>query len=319
MILSIILLVAGLVLLIFGSDYLVKGACVIANRLQVPPLIVGLTVVAFGTSAPELFVSTSSALKGNADFAIGNIVGSNIFNMFGIVAFASLISVVKFNGQVLKQDVPVMLVALGSFYYFAANGEVSRLEGGILFAGILLYLLFLYLNFKKSKSADPDKEMLEELPAADWGILLSFVVILASLFAMVIGSNLVVDNGSIIAKSLGVSDFVISVTLVGIGTSLPELATTYSSAKQGQADLALGNAVGSNIFNVFMVIGLTALIAPLTVSEEVVAFDLPVMFFAVFLLWPLMILRKEFAKVEGVSMFLAYAVYVYFLIHLGAV
>lgn len=300
----------GLILLIKGSDYLVEASCIIADRMKIPALIVGLTIVAFGTSAPELFVSTGAALKGNADISIGNVVGSNIFNIVGIISIAAIITEVKLNKQIIFREMPIMLFSLVIFYVFSLDGNISRIEGGILFFGIIAYLVSVYINSKKQSSLYES----EENNYKKWGTLICILVIMASLVSMVLGSNLIVENATFLAKSIGVSDFIISVTIIAIGTSLPELATTFSAAKRGQADLAVGNAVGSNIFNVFSVIGITALITPLKVSKEILQYDFIVMLLIPILIWPVMVYKKKVGKTEGVLMLLAYSIYVFFLV-----
>lgn len=307
---DILLLIVGLILLILGSDYSIKASCTIADKLDISPLVVGLTVIAFGTSAPELFVSTGAALKGNADFSIGNIVGSNIFNVLGIISIAAIFSRIKFSRQILFRDIPVMFAALGSFWFFAADGNISRTEGIILFVCILIYILYLYSS-TKNPAAITEKEEMEVKP---WSLPLCVAILILSLIAMIFSSNLIVDHGSLIAKAMGVSDFIISATLVGIGTSLPELATTYAAARQNQSDLAIGNAIGSNIFNVFSVIGITSVIHPLTVDSQALSFDFPFMFLVPLLIWPIMIWRKSFFRLEGGLMLLSYCAYIYFLI-----
>ena len=312
MALTLILVLLGLTLLLGGSDFLVKASCQIANKLGISPLIIGLTVVAFGTSAPELFVSVGASLKGNADFAIGNVVGSNIFNIFGIISVSAILATIKINKQILFKEMPIMLLAIGLFYLFSIDGYISRTNGIILFLGIIIYLGYIFIQSKKIKV--PFVEEVEENTEKLWTIPFASFVIIISLAAMIFGSNLIVEYGSILAKYVGISDFVISVTLVAIGTSLPELATTFAAARKGFADLAIGNAVGSNIFNVFTVIGLTAIITPIKVDEKIINFDFPIMFFGCLAIWPFMLLRKKFGKIEALFMLSAYLIYVYFLI-----
>ncbi|MDC0357502.1 calcium/sodium antiporter [Oligoflexia bacterium] len=303
------LLIVGFFVLVLGAEILVRGARDIAKSFGISTLIVGLTVVAFGTSAPELFVSLTAAFHGNADVAVGNIIGSNLFNVLIIIGLAALIAPVHIASAIVKREMPIMLFSLALFVLFSIDLKISHLEGGILFAGIIAYLALSYKAVKKGKAAliaidEPNQEQTHARKTV-WNV----AFVLAGFVGLVLGANLIVDNATIIARHFGVSDLVIGITLVAIGTSLPELATTIIAALRGEPDLAVGNAIGSNIFNVFCVIGLTGAITPLSVNPAALNFDLLFMLIALLCVWPLMLSRRM-GRVKGTIMLVAYFGYI---------
>lgn len=322
MILEIVLVLVGFALLLWAAEILIRGATALARGFGISTLIIGLTVVAFGTSAPELFVSISASMKGTGDVAIGNVLGSNLFNILMIIGISALIKPVKSSRDIKKREMPIMLLALGLFWLFAAqfgDSEFTRLEGGILFGGILSYLGLSYYIVRSTRKGSTLVEELDEVHSdEEKSPLKNFLFIVIGLVGLIGGAELIVSNATVIAKAFGVSDFVIGVSLVAIGTSLPELATTIVSAAKGEQDLAVGNAVGSNIFNVFAVIGITGLLQPIGVTESALSFDFPFMFLACFAVWPLMFIRKELGRPEGALLVLAYAVYIYYVAVGGA-
>ena len=257
MLTSFTLLILSLVALYFGADRLVKGSSSLALRAKISPLVVGLTVVAFGTSAPELVVSISSVLNGQGDIAIGNIVGSNIFNICIILGIAAMIYPLQTKKQLIRIDIPLMILTSLVFVLFFWSGHLERWQGGLFVLGIISYLVF---SFHMSRKEQKEKEELQEqLPP--WYINLSNIVI--GLVILVLGSQLLVDNATIIARSMGVSEAVIGLTIVAAGTSMPELATSVVAALKKNPEIALGNAVGSNIFNILAIAGITSLIHPI--------------------------------------------------------
>lgn len=310
-----VFLVVGFVLLVNGAEWLIRGASSIAKSFGISSLVIGLTVVAFGTSAPELFVSVRAALDGSADVAIGNVIGSNIFNILVIIGLSALIRPIIPEKAILFREMPIMLVVLGLFWFVSLDGLVSRLEGGILFSGIIFYLVLSYLLSRRKTvlralEEERDKESQNDSHPSE-GKLKSLMLIVFGLMAMVFGSEWIVEAAKFIARQFHVSELVISVSLVAIGTSLPELATTIIAAKNGESELALGNAIGSNIFNVLSVIGLSALIVPITVSSEALRFDYWIMFFGCFAAWPLMYIGRRLSRIDGgilVGMYLTYLV-----------
>lgn len=311
-----VLLAIGLAILVFGADLLVRGARAIALAFGISTLVVGLTVVAFGTSAPELFVSVAAALDGKGDVAIGNVIGSNIFNILIIIGLTALLAPIHIARSISWREMPIMLISAGLFWIFAMDGTFSQLEGAVFAIGIFLYIAENYFVVRFG-SASVTSELLEEIEEEEVAeekkrpMFKNILFIVLGLAGLIAGADLVVDNATLIAKSFGISDLVIGVTLVAVGTSLPELATTIVAAVKGEPDLAVGNAVGSNIFNVLCVIGFTAIIQPLNVAEPALRFDFPYMFFACILFWPLMIVSGKLGRISGIAMIGVYGAYVY--------
>ena len=275
-------LIAGLVLLVAGAEVLVRGAAKLAAQFGIPPLVIGLTVVAFGTSAPETAVSVQSALNGSGDLAIGNVVGSNIANVLLILGVTALVAPLVVSRQLIRLDVPIMIGASLVTFGLAWDGELSRFDGTLLFAGVLAYTGFLIYSARKDKGGDDDefaKEFgLDEAPKPyAWAINLGLII--AGLVLLVVGSNFLVEGAVQLARALGLSELVIGLTVIAIGTSLPELATSIIAAFKGERDIAVGNIVGSNIFNLLLVLGGTAVLAPagIAVAPAAISFDLPVM------------------------------------------
>ncbi|MCI5065863.1 calcium/sodium antiporter [bacterium] len=311
MILKIFLLIVGIGVLLTGAEFLIRGSRDVALRLGISTLIIGLTVVAFGTSAPELFVSVAAALEGTADVAVGNIIGSNIFNLFVIIGLTAVLIPVQVPYSVIRRDLPLMLLGLGGMVLSAADGVISRGEGIILFSGLLGYLLMNYLQVGSGEKKAIEtyvEEHEEEAPPASGAH--SFLFIVGGLIGLVIGAELIVDNAVWCARQFGVSELVIGVTLIAVGTSLPELATTALAARKGEPDLVVGNAVGSNLFNVLCVIGLTSMVQPLNVAVSAQRFDLPVMFFGSVCLLPLLYWERTIGRVLGVALLLTYGGYI---------
>ena len=306
-----LLLFVGLVVLVVGADSLIRGASNVAKHFGISALVVGLTVVAFGTSAPELFVSVAAAFRGSADVAVGNVLGSNLFNILVIVGITSLLAPVEIGKAVIHREMPIMLAVLGAFLFVSWDLTITRVEGIALFSGLLGYLYLNYWLVKRGRVKLEEIEAgLEEAKSSESpNMFKQATFIILGLAGLVYGADLIVTNAVVIAKSLGVSDLIIGITLVAAGTSLPELATTVVAAWKGEPDLAIGNAVGSNVFNVLCVIGLTSVVTPLSVNPIARGFDLPYMFIACFLVWPLMYWRRTLRKLDGIFMLAGYAVY----------
>lgn len=299
-----VLLLAGFVGLFVGGDALVRGAVGIARTLGLSPLVIGLTVVGFGTSTPELLVSADAALRGVPDIALGNVVGSNIGNIMLILGLSALIWPVKVAGDTLKRDTAVMVAAALVLLPLFWLGTMGRLSGGVLVAGLLTYL---YIAFRDGK-ADEDDPSLQGAVAPVWK---SALWVIAGLVALMLGARWLVDGAVNIARGFGVSEAFIGLTVVAIGTSLPELATSVVAAVKRQSEIAIGNIVGSNIFNVLGILGITALIAPIPVASRFLTFDLPVMIAVSLLLTALLLLRPSIGRLVGGTMILAYAAYVW--------
>jgi len=261
-------LIGGILLLILSGNWLVKSGITIAEHFNIPPFIIGVTVISLGTSAPELFVSLNAALSGSPDIAIGNVVGSNIANIGLVLAITAIVITIPVKKATIKFDFPVLLIASAVFVFFMLDLEISRTEGIIMLSMMLVYLLIIIkLNHKKSNKEEKIEKSKRKLP------ILSFLVVLASCLGLLLGSNVLVEGASNIADSLGVSERVISITVIAFGTSIPELATSVIAAFKKQIDISVGNIIGSNIFNILVIMGITTTTKPLTVNPSILNFD----------------------------------------------
>lgn len=319
--LTLVWLIVGVILLVFGAEWLVKGASSIATKLGVAPIVVGLTVVAFGTSAPELAVSVSGAISGNADVALGNVVGSNTFNILMILGLSAAVSGLSINQRLLRFDIPVLVLITVVVYLLALNGSVGRLEGVVLFVGVLVYIGWLLRGATKTESSEVQSEYqsaVDEVEGSTFSMSLTFQIglVVVGLSLLVVGSQLLVNSATEIASALGVSDLVIGLTVVAAGTSLPELATSVMAAIRGQRDIAVGNAVGSNIFNLLSVLGASAAISSngISVNDEVIRLDYPVMLAATVLLLPICWNGFMVKRWEGAVLVAFYVAYVAYLV-----
>ncbi|MBC5623522.1 calcium/sodium antiporter [Butyricimonas hominis] len=308
MLVPVLLVVASLAVLYFGADFLVKGSSSLAVRLGISPLVVGLTVVAFGTSAPELLVSVQSALDGTPGIAVGNVMGSNIFNICVILGISAMIYPLRVNPRLIRFDMPVMLLATVLFVVIFRNGVFARWAGILFFAGICAYMVYCIYKAKRGEVAETDEEI---RPTKSW--VLDIVFMVAGLGLLVWGSGLLVDNAVVIAKTLGWSEAVIGLTIVAAGTSMPELATSVVAAVKGRTDIAIGNVVGSNIFNLLAVLGLTATIAPVE-TNQINWLDMGVMVGSSLLLLPFMRTGFRIGRGEGIVLFAIYAAYTLYLL-----
>ncbi|HET6498302.1 MAG TPA: calcium/sodium antiporter [Coriobacteriia bacterium] len=308
--------IGGLALLFGGGEALVRGAVAISRRLGLSPLLIGMTVVAWCTSAPELVVSLSAALRGSSDIAVGNIVGSNIFNILGVLGVAALIAPIAVNPRELRRDTVVMLAAAAALSGIALTGEIGRFAGLVLFAGMIAYVSLSYRSEKRHPEQPPAVLHQKEADAAavDASPLAGVAYIAAGLAALVIGSRFLVSGASDIARSYGVAEAVIGLSLVAAGTSLPELATSIISALRRQPELAIGNVVGSNIFNILGILGVTALVTPVNVAEQIAAVDTWVMLgVSVILASALMFARGRIGRLLGAAFITSYGAYLYWL------
>ena len=310
-----LLLLSGLVLLIFGADMLVKGAAKLAGSFGVPPLVIGLTVVAFGTSAPELAVSVKSAWSGQAELAIANVIGSNIFNILFILGLAALISPLLVSKQLIRQDVPIMIAVSAIATVMVWNGLLERWESAILFLALLAYTGFLFIQGKKQNDEEGIAEIDELLSGntPTWKSVLYFVI---GLILLVLGARWLVQSAISIATGLGVSEAVIGLTIVAVGTSLPEVMTSVMATIRGERDIAIGNVVGSNIFNILCVLGLAGLISPepLIAGPQLATLDIPVMLAVSVLCLPLFFVGATLTRFEGFLFLLLYTSYVSYMI-----
>ena len=297
-------LIAGLVGLFFGGEALVRGSANVARRLAIPPLLIGLTVVGFGTSTPELLVSVDAAWRGVPDIAIGNIVGSNIGNILLIIGLSALIWPIKVMGATLRRDTAVMMAAALVLVPVFAMGQMGRPAGLILVVGLAAYLVWAYRQM-----GDTGTE--EEGASPPEGTLVSVLWIVGGLIALMVGARFLVDGAVNIARTFGISEAFIGLTIVAVGTSLPELATSLIAAFRRHSEIAIGNIVGSNIFNVLGILGVTALIAPIPVASRFLTFDLPVMVAVSLVLTALLLTRPVIGRGIGVAMLVGYVAYVW--------
>jgi cation:H+ antiporter len=318
--LTILLLFAGIALLIGGGELLVRGASKLAVSLGISPLVVGLTVVAFGTSSPEFAVSVQAALLGEVDIALGNVVGSNIFNVLFILGLSALIAPLIVSAQIVRQEVPIMIGASLLLALFALDGSVVRWEAGMLFTLLVGYTAFLILQSRReSREIQTEYAADSHLGAQrhwDDRLSMQLLQIIAGLFLLVIGSRWLVVAAVSFAQSLGVSELVIGLTIVAVGTSLPEVAASVAAVIRGQRDIAVGNVIGSNVFNILGVVGLAGLVAPipLVVPQSLLQFDVLVMLAVAFACLPVFFTGANIARWEGAVFLVYYIAYATFLI-----
>ena len=313
-------LVIGLIALVLGAELLVRGAASIATRFGIQPVIIGLTVVAFGTSAPELAVSVGAAFSGSTDVAFGNVVGSNIVNILLILGASAVVGGLAVSQRIIRIDVPLLFAVSLVTILLSLDNRIGRLDGAVLFAGVLAYTGWLIRGARR-ETPEVSEEYADsvealEVPVVERPLVVQGLLLLAGLAALIIGSQLLVDSATTIASVLGLSDLVIGLTVVSIGTSLPELATSITAAFRGQRDIAVGNVIGSNLFNLMCVLGATGLIAPngVPVSDASLRLDLPVMLAATFVLAPIFWNRFEIRRWEGMVLVSFYAVFVTYLV-----
>ena len=288
----------------FGGEALVRGSVGIARRMAIPPLLIGLTVVGFGTSTPELLVSVDAALRGAPDIAIGNIVGSNIANMLLIVGVTCLVWPIAVSGSTLRRDTAVMVIGVLALVPIFAIGEMGRFAGGLLVTGLASYLIWAYLQ-----PGDATVEDIDAPPPVS--ALVSVLWVVGGLVVLMFGARFLVDGSVSIARGFGVSEAFIGLTIVAVGTSLPELSTSVIAAFRRQSEIAIGNIVGSNIFNVLGILGITALIKPIPVADRFLNFDLPIMIMVSFILTILLLTRPVIGRKVGLAGLAGYAVYVW--------
>lgn len=315
MLLNALWIVVGVVLVLWGADRLTEGAVALAERLRVPQIVIGLTIVALGTSMPELCVSVVSALKGTPDLAVGNVVGSNIFNALLIVGVAALVAPMTILRSTVFKDVPCALVASVVLLMMCQNDWViTRLDGAILF---IFFLVFMRLTIKGATSAQPAPQAAEEKeasagkqPMKGWLAGLWMVVGLAALIG---GSNLFVGGATEVARALNVSDAVIGLTIVAGGTSLPELATSVVAAKKGNSGIAIGNVLGSNVLNILFILGLTGMISPMHI-EGITNVDLYMMLVSTIMIWFFSFTKYTIERWEGAVLVLTFGGYMWYLL-----
>lgn len=336
MLIEILLFVAGLILLYFGAEYLVGGSSAIALRLGIAPLMVGLTVVAFGTSAPELLVSLTAVLSGSDDISVGNIIGSNIANIVLILGVSAMFRPIEVSQQAVRREFPFMVGAsllMGLFVY--TGSELSLWEGIVFLFGMVFYLYFCFLSdqskSQRKKTAEQEidegehvadgesqpEESLDALEEVDVdpeaNPVLDVVKMVGGILGLAGGAHLMVNSATTIALEFGVAELVIGITVVAFGTSLPELATSVVAAVRDESDISVGNVIGSNVFNIFLVLGVVAVIMPLSVGADVLTWDIWIMLAVAIGIWPILRTGHRVSRIEGFFMFAFYCGYVAFL------
>ena len=297
-----LLLLVGVLLLLIGGDFLVKSAASLAKKLNISPFLIGVTVVSFGTSVPELIVSLKAAFNGSSGIAIGNVIGSNVANLALVLGITVLIRPVVLDSKKLQFAWFAMLVASLMFFGFSLDGILDRLDGFFLITGLILFLI---LSIRKRDDSFADEELEKTLKTNL--IPVYFILGAAGLYY---GSELLVDNAITIAKSFGISEFIIGVTVVAIGTSLPELVTSVIAILKGQSSISVGNLIGSNVFNIFAVLGITSAVNPLEADSFLIAIDLPIMLGVTLLTGVFLMVSKQLGRIEGLLLITIYIIYI---------
>lgn len=304
LILQIVLIAASIFVVIKGADALTSGGVSLARRMNIPQIVIGLTIVAMGTSMPEFCVSFVSAIKGTPDLAVGNIVGSNIFNSLFIVGCAALVAPMTILHSTVRRDIPFALVSSVMLLMMCLDSTISRLDAAILFLFFVVFMVITVRGARQGGDAEKTQQAEEKPKSPAWAA----AMIVVGLALLIGGSNVFVDNASALASSLGVSDAVIGLTIVACGTSLPELATSVVSARRGQSGIAIGNVLGSNVFNILMILGITGIIQPMQISG-ITSVDLSILVASMILLWLFSYTKYTLSRWEGavlVAVFLGY-------------
>lgn len=309
--LALISALGGLVLLALGAEGLVRGSSSIALRMGVTPLVIGLTVVAFGTGSPEMIVSLQAALSGNSDLALGNIVGSNISNIALILGLAALVRPLQVRSALLQREVPVMIAVTLLLAVMLHDGMLGRFEGAVLAFSAVAYTLATYRAARRDRSADLAAQFSHELRRADTSTARSSVLVAGGFAGLLVGAHLLVHGAVVIAQAMGMSQLVIGLTVVAIGTSLPELATSVVAAHRNDADVALGNVLGSNIFNILLILGVVAMIKPVS-AAGLRPLDLGVLIGSAIAIYPLMWRGRIVNRWEGALLLAGYVTYIAF-------
>ena len=306
---ALLFLIAGLLLLVVGAEALVRGSARLAAAIGISPLVVGLTVVAFGTSSPELIVSLRASLAGQADIALGNVVGSNIFNVLFILGLSALVAPLIVTDRLVRRDVPLMVGVSLITVAMAVNGRIDRVEGLLLVTGLVVYTAVLTVRRSKD-AADPESPKVS-MPQGASRPIVNAALALGGLGLLVWGSGWLLDGAVDVAQSLGASDLLIGLTIVAAGTSLPEVATSVIASVRGERDIAVGNVVGSNLLNMLGVLGISSVLAPggIPVSVAARTFDLPIMVAAALACLPIFLSRAEISRAEGGILLIGYLGY----------
>ena len=308
MLLSIAYILIGVIAVLWGADKFTDGAAAIARKMNIPEIVIGLTIVAMGTSAPELFTSDVSALKGSTGLALGNIVGSNIFNSLFIVGAAAAVAPISISQATIVKDIPFALVSSLLLTAVCLDGNLTRIDSLLLLIGFALFLAYTLQVARNGKTEDSKSEISQAL----WKSILFIIIGLACL---IVGSNLFVNGASIVAEQLGVSDAIIGLTIIAGGTSLPELATSIISARKGQSGIAIGNVVGSNVFNILAILGITGFISPMRDLGGITTIDFTMLILSIILVWAMSFTKHKIERWEGFTLIGIFALYLGWLIY----
>jgi len=315
---DIIYFILGLILLIGGADLLVKGSSRLALTMGISPLVVGLTVVAFGTSSPELAVSVKSAMEGKAGLSLGNVVGSNIFNVLFILGLSAMVAPLTVAQQIIRFDVPIMIGLSFFVLILSLDGNLGRGDGMLFFAGLVVYTVYIiYKSKTESKEINEEyNQEFSETAMKSFGWVKCSAYIVAGLLLLVLGSEWLVNSAIVFARLLGVSEVIIGLTIVAAGTSLPELVTSIVAGIRGERDIAVGNVIGSNIFNIMGVLGLSGIMASsgVHVSSSFAGFDIPIMIAVAFSCLPIFFSGGKITRLEGLLFFAYYIIYTVYLV-----
>ena len=303
---SILYIILGAVVVLWGADRLTDGATALAQRMKIPQIVIGLTVVAMGTSMPEFFVSLMSALHGTSDLAVGNIVGSNIFNTMAIVGIAAVVAPMTISRNTVRKDIPFAVLASALLLMMCYDLEISRWEAAVLFVVFIIFMVYTVRMGMKNG----DEQAIEQPPMALWK---SVGLLILGLLCLVGGSDLFVNGAKSVAKMLGVSDAVIGLTVVACGTSLPELATSIVAARKGQSAIAIGNVIGSNVFNILMILGITGMVLPMNI-QGITTLDLSVMMGSMVLVWLFSFTKYTVERWEGALLTVGFIGYMTWLV-----
>ena len=306
---SVLLVIGGLLLLVGGGELLVRGAVGLASSLGVSPLVIGLTVVAFGTSAPELVVSLEAVLTGHPDIVLGNVVGSNIANILLIVGAAAALKTITVSPGLVRRDGSLLLIATLGFAGICLLGTIGLLAGGGMVLVLIGYTVWSFWAARR-RAPTPDPDVEEALESVSGGAWIALAITVFGIAGVIVGANLLIDGAVEIARWAGLSEAVIGLTLIAFGTSLPELATAGMAALRGHSDLAVGNALGSNLFNMLAIAGVTAMVAPVPVPEELLRFDLWVMIGVTVALLVMMTTQRKVSRAEGSVLLVGYGLYI---------
>lgn len=303
-----LMLIVGLILLVIAGDALVRGAVDIAQKLHIPPIVIGLTIVAFGTSAPELVVSLEAALKGAPGLAIGNVVGSNITNILLVLGLPAMITPMVITENGVRRSVVYMVVMSLLFTLLCLDGNISRFDGIVLFALLIIYLSYSAYAANKARNGRAPTTP-DELAQPSLNGLKSALFIILGIIGLGFGGKLTTEGALGLATMFGVTDSAVGLTIVALGTSLPELATSFSAALRKQTGVVIGNVIGSNIFNILGILGITSFVVPLTVSSHIASFDIWVMLAVALVILPIAFWSKRVNRLEGLVMTIAYIAY----------